>query len=96
MLWKLQPIQIPPEVIFYIGPLPVTNALLGTWISIIALLLVFYFGTRKRDLIPSGMQNAVEWIIEYLLNLTEGVCWQSKGEKVFSTCCDFFHIHFVL
>ena len=90
MLWKLQPIQIPPEVIFYIGPLPVTNALLGTWISIIALLLVFFFGTRRRDLIPSGMQNAVEWIIEYLLNLTEGVSGKVKARKFFPLVASFF------
>jgi F-type H+-transporting ATPase subunit a len=90
VLWKLQPIQIPPEVIFYIGPLPVTNALLGTWISTIALLLVFYFGTRRRDLIPSGMQNAVEWIIEYLLNLTEGVAGKVKARKFFPLVATFF------
>jgi len=90
VLWKLQPIQIPPEVIFYIGPLPVTNALLGTWISIIALLLVFFFGTRRRDLIPSGMQNAVEWIIEYLLNLTEGVSGKVKARKFFPLVASFF------
>jgi F-type H+-transporting ATPase subunit a len=90
VLWKLQPIQIPPEVIFYIGPLPVTNALLGTWISTIALLLVFFFGTRRRDLIPSGMQNIVEWIIEYLLNLTEGVSGKVKARKFFPLVATFF------
>jgi len=90
VLWKLQPIQIPPEVIFYIGPLPVTNALLGTWISIIALFLVFFLGTRRRDLIPSGMQNAVEWIVEYLLNLTEGVAGKVKARKFFPLVATFF------
>ena len=90
MLWKLQPIQIPPEVIFYIGPLPVTNALLGTWISILALFLVFFLGTRRRDLIPSGMQNAVEWIVEYLLNLTEGVAGKVKARKFFPLVATFF------
>ncbi len=90
MLWKLQPIQIPPEVIFYIGPLPVTNALLGTWISSIALLLIFFFGTRRRDLIPSGMQNMVEWIVEYLLNLTEGVAGKVKARKFFPLVASFF------
>ena len=90
MLWKLQPIQIPPEVIFSIGPLPVTNALLGTWISSIALLLIFFFGTRRRDLIPSGMQNMVEWIVEYLLNLTEGVAGKVKAKKFFPLVATFF------
>jgi F-type H+-transporting ATPase subunit a len=90
VLWKLQPIQIQPEVIFYLGPLPVTNALLGTWISIIVLLLVFFFGTRRRDLIPSGMQNAVEWIVEYLLNLTESVAGKVKAKKFFPLVATFF------
>jgi F-type H+-transporting ATPase subunit a len=90
VLWKLQPIQIPPEVIFYIGPLPVTNALLGTWISIIILLLFFFLGTRRRELIPSGMQNAVEWIVEYLLNLTEGVAGKVKAKKFFPLVAAFF------
>jgi F-type H+-transporting ATPase subunit a len=90
VLWKLQPIQIQPEVIFYLGPLPVTNALLGTWISIIALLLVFFFGTRRRDLIPSGMQNALEWIVEYLLNLTESVAGKVKAKKFFPLVATFF------
>ena len=90
MLWKLQPIQIQPEVIFYLGPLPVTNALLGTWISIIFLFLVFFLGTRRRDLIPSGMQNVVEWIVEYLLNLTEGVSGKIKAKKFFPLVASFF------
>ncbi len=90
MLWKLQPIQIQPETIFYIGPFPITNTLIGTWISIIALLLVFYFGTRRRDLIPSGMQNALEAIVEYLLNLTEGVSGKVKAKRFFPLVATFF------
>ena len=90
MLWKLQPIQIQPEVIFYIGPFPITNTLIGTWISIILLLLFFFLGTRRRDLIPSGMQNVVEWIIEYLLNLTEGVSGKVKAKRFFPLVASFF------
>jgi F-type H+-transporting ATPase subunit a len=90
VLWKLQPIQIPPEVIFNIGPLPVTNTLIGTWISIIVLLLIFFFGTRQRNLIPSGIQNVVEWIVEYLLNLTESVSGKVKAKKFFPLVATFF------
>ncbi len=90
MLWKLQPIQIQPEPIFYIGSFPITNTLIGTWISIVALLLVFYFGTRRRDLIPSGMQNILESIVEYLLNLTEGVSGKVKARRFFPLVATFF------
>ena len=89
-LWQLQPISIPPEVLFNIGPIPVTNTLLGTWISSIALLVFFFIGTRRREMIPSGMQNAVEWLIEYLLNLTEGVSGKVKARKFFPLVATFF------
>lgn len=90
MLWKLQPIQIQPEVIFTIFGFPITNTLIGTWISIIILFLVFFLGTRRRDLIPSGMQNALEWIVEYLLNLTESVAGTVKARKFFPLVATFF------
>jgi F-type H+-transporting ATPase subunit a len=90
VLWKLQPIQITPEVIFNIGPFPITNTLIGTWISIILLMLFFFLGTRRRDLIPSGMQNAVEWIVEYLLNLTESVSGKVKAKRFFPLVASFF------
>lgn len=90
MLWKLQPIQIQPEVIFTIFGFPITNTLLGTWISIILLVLFFFLGTRRRDLIPSGMQNAVEWIVEYLINLTESVAGKVKARKFFPLVATFF------
>ena len=90
MLWKLQLIQIQPEVIFTIFGFPITNTLIGTWISIIILFLVFFLGTRRRDLIPSGMQNVVEWIVEYLLNLTESVAGTVKARKFFPLVATFF------
>jgi F-type H+-transporting ATPase subunit a len=90
VLWKLQPIQIQPEVIFTLFGFPITNTLIGTWISIIILLLVFFLGTRRRDLIPSGMQNAVEWIVEYLLNLTESVSGKVKAKRFFPLVATFF------
>ena len=48
-LWKLPEIVIAPETIFSIGGFPVTNTLLSTWITIVVLVLLFYFGTRRRE-----------------------------------------------
>lgn len=82
-LWKLLEIRIQPEVIFYIGPLPVTNTLLCTWISILILVVFFFFATRRRALVPSGIQNVAEYLIEYLLGLVEGVSGKEKGRRFF-------------
>jgi F-type H+-transporting ATPase subunit a len=90
VLWRLPNISLAPDVIFYIGPLPVTNTLLGTWISIVILLVLFYFGTRRRDLVPSGMQNFMEWAVELLMGLVEGVAGKVNGKRFFPLVATFF------
>ena len=89
-LWQLIEIKIQPDVIFYIGPLPVTNTLFCTWISIIVLVALFYAGTRRHDMIPRGMQNFMEWVVELLLGLVEGVSGKEKGKKFFPLVATFF------
>jgi F-type H+-transporting ATPase subunit a len=89
-LWKLLEIRIQPEVIFYIGPLPVTNTLLCTWISILILVVFFFFATRRRALVPSGIQNVAEYLIEYLLGLVEGVSGKEKGRRFFPLVATLF------
>jgi F-type H+-transporting ATPase subunit a len=82
-LWKLLQIKIQPDPIFNIGPLQVTNTLLCTWITILILVVFFFFATRRRALVPSGIQNVAEYLIEYLLGLVEGVSGKEKGRRFF-------------
>lgn len=89
-LWKLQPIIIPPEVLFNIGPIPVTNTLIGTWIGIVALVIFFFAGTRRQDMVPRGAQNFVEWAVESLLTLVEGVSGKAKAKRFFPLVGTFF------
>ncbi len=89
-LWKLQPILIPPEVLFNIGPIPVTNTLIGTWIGIVLLVIFFFAGTRRQDMVPKGAQNFVEWAVESLLTLVESVSGKAKAKKFFPLVGTFF------
>ena len=90
MFWKLQEIKIQPDQIFTLFGLPVTNTLLCTWITILILVIIAYFGTRKRALIPTGFQNFVEWSVEGMLNLVEGVVGKEKGRRFFPLVATFF------
>jgi F-type H+-transporting ATPase subunit a len=92
VLWKLSGIQIAPEVIIPIFPNGngITNTLLTTWLSIIILIAFFYFGTRRRDIIPQGMQNFVELVVEMLLGLVESVAGKANGKKFFPLIATFF------
>ena len=93
-LWKLPNISIAPETLFTLNvfgfPFPVTNTFLCTWLVIAVLFLFCYLGTRRQDLIPAGMQNAFEWMVEVLLGLVEGVSGKEKGRKFFPFIASFF------
>lgn len=90
MLWKLPEISLTPEVLFHIGPFGITNTLICTWICILAIITVLFFGTRKRDMIPSGIQNFVEWSIELLMGLVDSVAGKEKGRRFFPLIATFF------
>ncbi len=90
-LWKLLEIKIQPDVIFTTPfGFSVTNTLLCTWISIVVLVVFFYLGSRRSDLIPRGWQNFVEWAVESLLGLVEGVSGKEKGKKFFPLVATLF------
>ena len=90
MFWQLQSFNIPPDVIFRPFGFPITNTLFSTWITILLVIIIVYFGTRKRELIPSGVQNFVEWGVEGILNLVVGVVGREKARRFFPLVGTFF------
>jgi len=61
----------PPELVFYVGPMGVTNTVLSTWVVMVILVLFAYFSTRTMRLQPKGVQNFWEMIIELWVGVTE-------------------------
>lgn len=57
-------ISMAAEVLFHIGAFPVTNTLVATWLSMLLLIVVSWLFTRRMKLVPTGLQNVVETIIE--------------------------------
>jgi F-type H+-transporting ATPase subunit a len=62
-------VPIQPQVVFTIGPLVVTNTLLTSWFAEALLILFAVLATRSMRLVPSGLQNFAEGIVEMLLAL---------------------------
>ena len=91
-LWRLPSVVIAPEALFpgVAGLSWFTNTFLCTWISIIILVVLFYFGTRRREMIPSGLQNALEAVVDFLQGLIENVSGKEKGKKFFPLVTTFF------
>ena len=91
-LWRLPNVVIAPDALFpgVAGLSWFTNTFLCTWITIIILVVLFYFGTRRMNMVPSGLQNALEAVVDFLQGLIEGVSGREKGRKFFPLVASFF------
>lgn len=77
------------EKIFQIGPLAVTNSILTSWIVTIALLVFAYLIAKSVMLIPRGIQNFGEAILEALYNLVESIAGE-RARRFFPLLATFF------
>jgi F-type H+-transporting ATPase subunit a len=73
-------VAVQPEVLFELElgsfTFPVSNTLFTTWIVMILILLFAIFATRRMELVPSGLQNVMEMLIEM---------WDELGHSVAGT-----------
>jgi F-type H+-transporting ATPase subunit a len=76
--------------LFKIGPLPVTNSMVNTWIIAAVIFLVVRLGTRKLSLVPNRLQNVIETIIEALDDMTKGLLEPKVVRWSFPLVATFF------
>jgi F-type H+-transporting ATPase subunit a len=57
------------DVLFRIGPLPVTNSMVTSWIVAIVLIIVIRLAIKRPSLVPSRGQAMVEQLVEGVLGL---------------------------
>lgn len=75
-------IHLASQALFQIGPLPVTNTLLATWVGM-ALLFVGAAIVRAPRLVPTGVQNVFEGVLEFLLGMIEKVTQDRRRAEQF-------------
>lgn len=78
------------EVLFHIGPIPVTNAMLCMFLVMIAMIIVGQIIARRATLIPGRVQGLLEMGIEFLLGLVEGTAGKRNGRRVFPLIAALF------
>jgi F-type H+-transporting ATPase subunit a len=70
--------------------LPITNTMITAWISIVVLGGLFFIGTRNMKLVPTGLQNFLELIVEAAANFIEDPAGKKHGRWFFSVCTTIF------
>ena len=66
-------VALAAEKLFQIGPLPITNSLLTTWIVTAILIAFALLATKGASLIPRKLQNVAEAMIETLQDLVSSI-----------------------
>ena len=84
------PVSAAAPTLFNIGPLPVTNAMVYTWIIAALIFVVVRLGTRKMGEVPSGLQNVIEAAVEGLEDLTKGLLEPKVAGWCFPLVATFF------
>jgi F-type H+-transporting ATPase subunit a len=83
-------VQLPAETVFHLGPLPVTNTIITSWLTILVLLIITFTVTRKPRLIPSRIQSILEFALEWVYNLCKDVAGNKNGRRFFPIVTTIF------
>lgn len=76
-------ISLAAERVASVFGFPITNSLVASWLVVLILVTVGFFVRRKVALIPRGLQNVVESILEFLLNLGDQVTGDRRETERF-------------
>ena len=82
-------ISLAAEPLFHIGPVTITNTIFTAWIVMALLVIASFLATRKMQLVPSGLQNFAEAIVEMLYDIVEGVLGD-RARRIFPIIATFF------
>ena len=67
--------------VLHIGPFPVTNSMLVTWIVAAGIIIFARRAMRKMQAVPGGAQNFWEWLVESLYEFLESIIGRELARK---------------
>jgi F-type H+-transporting ATPase subunit a len=83
-------IEIKAEKLADIGPFPLVNTYATSLLVVVVLITVAYFATRRMSLIPSGLQNVVEAVVEAMYNICISTAGEKHGRRFFPVVMTIF------
>jgi F-type H+-transporting ATPase subunit a len=82
---------LPSEGIVHLSFFTITNTLIASWLTIIILVVFFYFCTRKISVRnPGRLQLLAEFVVESLLNFIKGAAGEKNARTLFPVVATIF------
>ncbi len=90
--FRLPPVEVRAEPLpgAVIGGFQITNTLVTALLVDVILVVLAFIGTRRMQLVPSGLQNFLEWVVEGVYNLTESVAGAKWTPRFFAIVATIF------
>ena len=60
----MESISLAAPVLAHVGSFPITNTVLASWLTMAVLIVIGGLATRGRQLIPVGIQNGAELVVD--------------------------------
>lgn len=83
-------VELAAPTVIEVGGFGITNTMLSAWLTTLVLIVVLGLGARGKSVVPRGLQNFVEWILESLYNFTAGVAGERFGRAFFPVIATIF------
>jgi F-type H+-transporting ATPase subunit a len=78
------------ETLFHLGPLPVTNSMVMTWVIAAALIIVIRLAIRKPKLVPSRGQAVVESLVQGVFDIVSPIVGSRVSRQTFPLLVGLF------
>ena len=71
------------EALFRLGPLPVTNSMVTSWVVAAVLIIAIRLAIKRPQLVPSRGQAIVEYMVQGILDLTSPIVGPKVAKPTF-------------
>jgi F-type H+-transporting ATPase subunit a len=83
-------VETAATALFRIGPLPVTNSMVTSWVVALALIVAIRLAIRRPKLIPGRGQAVVENLVQWVLDLTSPIVGPKVAKPTFPLLIGLF------
>ncbi|MFC1902287.1 F0F1 ATP synthase subunit A [Chloroflexota bacterium] len=82
--------HLPAPVLFHLYGLPITNSIIGGWITVVILVSASYAVTRRMKIVPGRLQALFEFLLGWIYDLCQGIAGEENGKRFFPVICTIF------
>jgi len=83
-------------VLFHLGPLPVDHLIVTEWAIILLLGVFAATATKKMELVPTGLQNGIEWIVTFTYDFFTSLIDNEDAAKTWAPLLSTFFMFIII